>query len=246
MTLDLKALGLALVAVCAVSGLSVSAAQAAPKFTGYATPPGTHVHTIITGTTETGSVEKFTAGAGTTECHVSYESTSLTGEDTELTVKPTKVTTPGTTEDGHCNTLAFGANFKTDISYEGCDYVLHSGTKLAEDEYTGTSDIKCPEGKAIDIKVTNSSGTTKCTLKVPAQNGLAHVIFKITRKFRVMVMVKVTFGGVKYQVIEGGLLGCGKPNGTYEGANGATQEGDYGLEGEDTEKNPLDFEISGE
>jgi hypothetical protein len=244
---NLKALGLALVAVFAMSALAASAAQATPIFTGYETPSGTHVHTIGTGTTAAGSIEKFVAGAGTVECHITYETTSLTGEDTELTVKPTKFTTPGTTEDGHCNTLALGANFKTDIDFEGCDYIFHSGVKLAANEYTGTVDIKCPEGKSIDIKITNSTAGTKCTLRVPAQNGLKHVIYKNQKVEKPTdVNVEATVAEIKYQVVEGGVLGCGKANGTYEGANGSTYSGSVTLKGEDTVKNPLDIEVSGE
>jgi hypothetical protein len=246
MTRNLKALGLALVAVFAMSALTASAAQATPKFTGNETPSGKPAHTIGTGTTNTGSIEKIVAGAGTLECHVTYETTSLTGEDTELTVKPTKFTTPGTTENGHCNTVSLGSNFKTDVDFEGCDYVFHSGVKLAENEYTGTVDIKCPEGKSVDIKVTNASATTKCTLRVPAQNGLKHVIYRNEKENKpIDVIVQATVVEMKYIQVEGGLLGCGRANGTYEGASGATYSGEVTLQGEDTVKNPLDVEVSG-
>jgi hypothetical protein len=253
MTRNLKALGLALVAVFAFAAITSSAAQATPQFTGYETPSETHVHTIIKGTTE--NVEPFsetlTTNVGKVHCHVTYEATSLTGIDTELTVKPISFKTPGTSGEG-CLATAGGAEFKADVSANSCDYVVHSGKKLKADEYTGTIDVKCnTAGDFIDIKITKS-GTeeTKCTTKFPAQEGLTHAIFRNERKpvgethtTAEVTISKANGKGLTY-ITEGGLLNCGQANGEHK--EEGVYEGKITLQGQDTAANPLDLEVSGE
>jgi hypothetical protein len=254
MTRNLKALGLALVAVFAFAAITSSAAQAVPLFTGYETPSGTRVHTILEGTTESGGsfAETFITGSGKIQCHVTYEGTSLTGIDTELTVQPIAFKRPESTVGPNCISVSAGVTLTAAVSFNSCDYVFHSGVKLASDEYTGTVDVKCTfAGDAIDIKITkNGTVETKCTIKVPAQSGLSHVIYRNERKpaGETHVTAEATVNkangkGITY-TSEGGLLNCGLANGEH--VEGAEYEGRVTVNGANTSRTPIDVEVSGE
>ncbi len=249
MTRNLKALGLALAAVFAISALSAASAQAVPKFTGYETTAGNpHVHTIIEGTTsevEPKPIEKFKAGAGTVECHNKYSGTDLTGDSSTLTITVTEVKTPNT-EGTHCNTNVPGiGNFKTDIEFTSCDYLFHVETKLKEDEYTGKVDVKCTTpGDSIHIRITNAAGGTKCLITVPEQTGLSHIVYHNRTDVKPTdITVTATVEKIKNIQTEGGILGCGRANGTYEDA---TYNGHATIKGFNTEGKQIDVEVSGE
>ncbi len=246
MTRNLKALGLALAAVFAMSALSAASAQAEkPTFTGYETTTGNpHVHTIIEGTTDPGAVERFHAGAGTVECHARYSATDLTGDTESLTVTVTQVTTPNT-EPGHCNTNVPGiGNFKTHVEFTSCDYTFTPGKKLEADTYTAEVHIKCTTpGDSIHVRITNAAGGTKCLLTIPEQT-VNHIVYHNKKETKpTKVTVTATAEKIKYTQTEGGILGCGRANGTYEDA---TYNGEATVSGFDTLGNQIDVEISGE
>jgi hypothetical protein len=103
-----KALGLALVAVLAMSAVVASAASA--QFTANSYP------TTVTATSALGN-DVLTVDGSSTECSVHYEGT-LSEASTTLTVKPTWT-----------NCKAFGFASAT-MNTNGCDYVFHSGGSL--------------------------------------------------------------------------------------------------------------------
>ncbi len=249
MTRNLKALGLALAAVFAMSALSAASAQAEPTFTGYETTAGEpHVHTTIEGTTDPGAIEKFKAGAGTVECHNKYSATSLDGDDPTLTVTVTEVATPDTKIVGHCNTNVPGiGNFKTDIEFTTCDYLFHTETKLEENTYTGKVDVKCTTpGDSIHVRITNAAGGTKCLITIPEQTGLEHVVYHNKKEEKpTKVTVTATVEKIKYVQTEGGILGCGQANGTYEGTKGATYTGEATVKAFNKAGTQIDAEVSG-
>jgi hypothetical protein len=241
-----------------MGALSASAAQAEPKFTGFDTVSGKHVHTTFKGTTEPGATpyEAYKTGGGAEiRCHNTYEGTSLTGEDKDLTVNVTNWQTPGTTAEKHCTAFFAGATFRADIDFNGCHYVFHAGTKIVETmEYTGTVDIVCDtEGKKgpITVKVTKADNvTTKCTLKVPAQNGLSHVIYKVITNpepEKTDVTVEATINKESGKAItytsEGGILNCGESDGEH--VEGSQYNGKVTVQGFDTLGNQVDADISG-
>ncbi len=236
-----RAIWLLLATALAMSSAAVPVAQATPKFQGAPTTPPPPDHTIIEGTTEEGEVEKFTVGANKVECHGKFTGTSLTGEDSELTMTP-EYTYPDTGGNPDCRTHNEVGDFTTHVSMNGCDYLLHSGTKLKEGEYTGTVDVKCPEGKKIEVKVTNASGGTKCKLEIGAQNGLNHVIYKNKEVFPRDVTAEVTLEGIKYTQVEGGILGCGQANGEHSDGKYTSK---VTLKGFGTEGEPADLEMDG-
>jgi hypothetical protein len=240
-----KGLGAALMAVLAIGAIAASAAQATPTFTGFSTPGGvpTHEHTIIEGTTEEGSVFRLAYGPiGTLECHESLTGTSLTGDDTELTIIPV-YTYPDTSGKTDCTTDIGGTKFTTHINMNGCDYVFHSGTATADpDVHSGTTDIKCPSGP-ITITITKlGSEETKCTVTVGSQNGLGPV--KYTNKTATKptdVTVDSEINNITYSSA-GGLLNCGTSNGSH---TGGTTASNTTLQGFNTAGEQIDIEVSG-
>ena len=155
----LKALGLALVAVAAASAFSASTAQAGELDIGW-TPASVFAHSefgqdhVFTLRTTTANV--FTARCGT----ASLEGTTQGQKINEATVTATYTGFAG----GNCT--AFGVNAQ--VLMNGCRYTLTGSGQFAN---TAVLDIVgCTSGKQIEIK------TAICTLDIPQQNNLWHVV----------------------------------------------------------------------
>jgi hypothetical protein len=241
-----RALGLALAAIFTVGALAASAAQAVPTFTGYETEGETHnlVHTIGQGTTEPEGIVAFTAGPiGVIECHGESAGTSLTGEDTELTGAPT-FSDPETNGLPDCKTNIGGTKYTTHINMNGCEFHQHASKKIAENEYEGTIDVKCPMGKSIEIKTTKlGSEETKCAIKVGAQNGLGPGFARNKKESKpTEITIESKISNIEY-TSEGGLFNCGTSNGKH---SGGTLTGTAIAQGFNTEGKQIDIEISGE
>lgn len=178
---NLKALGLALVAVFAMSAIVASAASA-QGLQGELTSDGpvTLVGTEIGAAGE----NALTAFGGKVEAVGS----KLTGHKYNVTPHvfiPTPVTTVTLTPDyeqSKCKHTLLGVARPCTITMNGCDYVLHieKTTETPADTYGATIDIVCPVGQKIDLDI-YPAGTlpaehaTKaqfCTVTVPAQTGL--------------------------------------------------------------------------
>jgi hypothetical protein len=195
-----KALGLAFVAVLAVSAVAASAAQA----------QGTFVYE--TGTSKLvaaqQAVQKFHVEAGNVEC------SELKGEATSLPASPaTEIQTTFLTYSNQTNTedkCTGPVGTQPKIEMNGCQYTFHAGETLEGEEKTsGSADIKCGGTNQIVI---NAPG---CTIKVPAQNGLQQVIFQNNGGQQVVINPIVI--NITYQ--QGGLFctNTEKQNGTYQG-----------------------------
>lgn len=146
---NLKSLGLALVAVLAVTAVVASAAQATPEFTASAYP------STGTGSNEAGG-ETFTTEAGTVRCDSHFEG-QLTEADSTLKVSPT-----------YTDCAAFGF-LNAVVDTEECSYVFHATEKVEAGVYNSHVDVSCPEGQSIKI----SGGT--CKAKIESQEGLTTV-----------------------------------------------------------------------
>jgi hypothetical protein len=168
MTRNLKALGLALVAVFATSVMVASTASAQVGNLGKITSDGP----VTLKGTETAGENKFEAFGATVTCPGS----TYTGHKVNVTphelipVNATEVTITPT----YVNCVE-GTN-KITIDMNGCDYVLKdTTTKTAgENTYTVLVDIVCPAGKSIEI----TGGF--CTVKVGAQANKAGFHLKNT------------------------------------------------------------------
>ena len=143
---NLKALGLALVAVFAMSAMVSSAASASPTIT------STAGATIIG--EEEGNV-KFTVTGQEVFCeNAHYTGTAPANAFTTLTVTPEYSGCFAETAIGklNANVVGFGAG--------GCDFLLHS---------TGTADLVCAAGKDVTVNA------NPCVVHIPAQNGLGTI-----------------------------------------------------------------------
>jgi len=151
-----KVLGLACVAVLAMSALGASAAQAEVKTT--------FDMGATSGTIEGAQVgqQVFTTDAGTVTCTTSTLSGSFTAASTtEQTATPTY---------GGCTAFGFvGAT----IAMNGCDYLFKGTTTKAPEpaETLATVDIICPKEKEITVTAFT------CVVHVEPQTNLEHIKF---------------------------------------------------------------------
>jgi hypothetical protein len=132
-----KVLGLALVAVFAMSAVVASAASAT-NFTAASYP------VTISGSQTTQHV--FTAAGGETKCSTASFSGSATGASETQTITPTY---EGCTSFGISST----------VTMNGCDYLFHAA---ASGSNTGTVDLVCPTNKEVTIDV-----GSVCVIHIP-------------------------------------------------------------------------------
>jgi len=197
----IKALGLAFIAVVAMSALSASAAQATPEFT-CSTYPCTATGSSLSG------AEKFTTEAGTVECdsHFLVEKYNATKED--ITGPTSTVTVTPT----YTNCKAFGFLSAT-VNVEGCDYVFHATEFVSAGDYKHHVDVVCPAGQSIKIVAST------CKAEVGGQTGLTTA--KTTNNAGGTVTVQPEVANISMTVTQDGF-GCpfggtGKKTGSYHG-----------------------------
>lgn len=92
-----------------------------------------------------------------------------------------------------CEVLGIPATLSTN----GCTYEFHLGSKLAAGRYSGTADIDCPPGKAIE----SSMSPQMCTWKIPAQSGLSGVEFINNSSSGHQLEVKFALTGMQWSII---------------------------------------------
>jgi hypothetical protein len=97
------------------------------------------------------------------------------------------------------------AGIGTTISPNGCEFELN--VLNAGPPYVGTTDVVCPEGKALEF-VASVSGVTKCTLRILPQTGVEGVSFENTGTGSARaVTVNYNLTGMKYAQVTGTGLG---------------------------------------
>ncbi len=165
---NLKAFGLALVAIGAMAALTASAAQAltpAHLTAGSAANPAT-----IRGVQTTANV--FNRAGRTITCETTEfnSSTTVEGSVTDLTVIPTYA---------NCHGVVLGTKFPITFTMNTC-YYTYTGTKLASGAYTLRTDIHCTTpGDKIEVHIYNNATHTPanliCTFDIPEQTNLATI-----------------------------------------------------------------------
>jgi hypothetical protein len=179
---NLKVLGLALVAVFALSALAASVASAQVQQGTFTSSNGTAQTLIGTETGLAGS-NAYTSFGSRTECPGSTYTAHKYNVTPHVAI-PNKETT-FTITPHYKNCVAFNpASHPMTVTMNGCDYVLHIGltTGGVLGTYGATLDIVCPPNKVIEKHVYNDAGHTEllCTMKIKAQNGLAGAHFTNT------------------------------------------------------------------
>lgn len=177
---NIKALGLAFVAVAAMSMVVASAAQASQL---HAATSGS---AVITGEQTEQHNFKLTASGAETKCtQAIFEATaqeeSSGGQttDKELQITPTYT---------GCKT----AGLNSQVLLNGCRYTLTNASPTAA--ATANIDVVCPSEKVIEIKLTG------CTVTVGAQGPLSHLTFSNdTAPTPDHVTANITVSGIQYQ-----------------------------------------------
>jgi hypothetical protein len=202
-----KALGLALLAVVAVSALGASAAQAEPQYT-----CSTYGCTA-TGSNTKGS-EVFTTEAGKVECDSHFLVEKLNGKNEDIPAATSTVTVTPT----YTGCEAFGFLSAT-VTTTGCDYVFTATEKVSATVYRHHVNVVCEAGKSIKI----SAAGGLCQAEIKAQNELTTVdTTNISEGGVGKLTVEPTVNGVAYTVTNDGF-GCpfngtgNKTDGKYTG-----------------------------
>jgi hypothetical protein len=202
MTRNLKALGLAILAIVAVSAIGISTASASfPLF-----------HAEMADTTLTGSQGQLVANVLTTDmgelkCNdVTFSGTTPGVTFATLTLKPK-----------YTQCQLGGENAV--VTENGCAYLFHLGESTEPIE--AKMDIECPDGQRLVIHI------PECTTTIPPQAGLQTVTFtnegeNTTRS----IIADLNIAGFHY--VEHGA-GCANEtvtteNGTYTGEITVTGE----------------------
>ena len=172
---NLKVMGLAVMAVLALSAMVASAASAQ---NGRITSTG---NVTLTGTEITGKKNAVTAFGLTAVCPGS------TGTGHKYNVTPHTFIPSGAevfTLTPHLIDVSEGKpncrvnSFPATTAFNGCDYVSHIGqTTGVADQYAGTLDFVCPEGKEILWTVwfndeDHKNGKEPCVIHIPPQTGM--------------------------------------------------------------------------
>jgi hypothetical protein len=167
---NLKALGLALVAVFAMSAVAASAASAQTQ--GHLTSETGEPVTLIGTETGGAGANALTAFGTVAECPGSiYTGHALNSED------PLESSATAGTLTAHFNqsACATGEGREVTIETNGCDITLEAGETVGQEEYEGGGELVCPLGKKAHVGVwsagSNHTEGRLCTLEFGAQSG---------------------------------------------------------------------------
>jgi hypothetical protein len=166
MTRNLKACGLALVAILAFSGIIASAARA--ETPAWLTAESFPVH--LDG-------EQLVANVFEREGRkVTCEVATLTGTIQSQIDATTATLTPTY---GNCHAIILGVKFPATVTMNGCKYVFHLTADFINNAHTFTalSDLECTSPNEVEVHIyenaaKHTAGTSMCTIKIPPQNGL--------------------------------------------------------------------------
>ncbi len=188
---NLKALGLSLVAVFAMSAMVAQAASADPLF------KSDEAHTIIKGSQE--GTHEFVAGEGKVTCTTAnFAGTSEEKAQNSLTIIP---------EYKGCTAFGFAT---TDVKFaeNGCEYVFTSTTGEGEDVH-----LLCSGEKNVELTPT-VFGFSVCTVDV-LPGTFESVTYDNVENGDVTVTAEAA--GISYEEVSGDCgIGSGE-NGTYTG-----------------------------
>lgn len=135
---NLKALGLALIAVFAMSAMAATGAQGQGLFTADKYP-------ATLGATSNGNY--FESGGRQYVCEVTHFSGTLEESAESLTITPDFTDHP---QGNNCYVFIGSVKFVVTVTENGCDYVLQDATtEPGKTDYETALDIACPEGSAI-------------------------------------------------------------------------------------------------
>lgn len=164
MTSKLKVLGLAFVALFAMSAITASAASATPA---HFTVDSLTSNAFLTGFQDPAEPEQiFITEFGEVNCNI--VSAKATAPKTSETIETSEVKY---TSNYFGNTKCEAFGLEAEINFNGCNYLFHAGEFVSAGHSTGSVDLVCPSGKSVKII------TPTCTVTVAAQAGLGPVTY---------------------------------------------------------------------
>lgn len=203
----LKATGVALVAILAMSAIAASAAQAETTLTNGAGTP-------FTVKAEQSGLHTFTSGPRKFQCKkATFQQTGETKSSySDVTISPTYT---------ECFSELLGNTFDATVTMNGCDFDFNTVKK----DLTGTVDVVCPAGQSIVIDVYSGTGVvhseenTICKLTIGPQVNLGTVSYVNNGGSPETVTQKANVSGIKSKRIQGTLAACGaaEQTATYVG-----------------------------
>jgi hypothetical protein len=223
---NLKALGLALVAVFAMSAVAASGASATAGEVSW----GANTTWITAETDPSAKDQTFTVTPGSITA--SFTCDELSGKAmvdvekssaTSITGEGIAYNDSGTTPEKEvCTGKVNGIALKTTVKFNECDYHLNAGTTVGEKAAgisEGSAEIKCPAGKVIEV---NAAG---CLVKVGPQKvgRLTYTTVKTGTKEEITAHAEVgETAGAENNAIDYTTSGitCGtksETDGTYKG-----------------------------
>jgi hypothetical protein len=196
----LKALGLATIAVLAMSAVVGSAAQA--QFTASSYP------TTVTATSALGN-DVFTVDGSSVECAGHFQGT-ISEATTAVTITPT-----------YTNCKAFGFSTAT-VDMNECDFVLHSNDELDLECHYYTIDLDPFKITTVEVgPVTITAGN--CEVQLDTQTGMDYVGLA---NFGSHIIADANVTGITANVTKDGFLcplnGTGHKTASYSQGNALT------------------------
>jgi hypothetical protein len=248
LTRYLKIMGLLLATVLSLVALATTRAGAVEEETSSA-----YYLAESVGSGETAKVDGEQIGTATTltvgsqpplECS-SIKYTGTATDSGPATEEPLTITPEFST----CH-VSFGGTKTATVTMNGCTLKIAPTATITESEvrhYLGDTDIACPEGKAIEVHIFNTSNSsdekasTLCTYSVSAQENLSEITFTNdanTPSSADDVVADFNIGSIEVVRTSGSSLLCGatEQTATYEGeatlraTNAASEYVDAALE----------------
>lgn len=219
---NLKALGLALVAVFALSAMAASAASALELTASNGL--GEHEHALLHAEQVSGEEDVLEITGNTSvKCTTSTATATLaTGTASEITVTPSY---------SGCKA---GGTLVTHV--EGGQFLLTQGAEVGEDEFTITAHVT----EEITLTITNLFQTSSvCTIHIKPQAVPGHAIAHVNTATHDITLTN-DFTGLHYTATEGSGVGC---LGAPETGENADYFGTTTITAEDTSENPLSLSI---
>jgi len=207
MTRNLKALGLALLAIFALSAIAASGAQAtAGVFTWESgTQHLTVEHDAEGGNPATGS-QKFTTFVGQVQCQEMSGKVGVSGtESQEMTMQGVSFHNSGSTK------CSGPLSSQPTFEMGNCDYKFTAGQTIDEMQTTGSAHIECTSGTIV-------INAPLCQIKVKAQKPTGgHVIYHTITAAKNYVTMEATVSEI-HSVAQGFFCEKGTTtNGQYKG-----------------------------
>lgn len=191
MTRNLKTLGLALLAIAATSALASAAAHAAPG----------ELHSEVAAGKTSAILTGDNTGFGEHQGNfkLSFKCKKATFEGTVQ-----KATTDATITPQYTDTCTLGG-LAAEVRMNGCKYTF---TGVAN--FTANVDIVgCTTGKTIEIT------DALCTIKIPEQKNLQHVVFTNTAGPPKDIHASMTLSGITYEGVNKFGSGCSEAAGHH-------------------------------